>query len=154
MGIGDLTAQNIKTRSTGGNGSLGFDYRRTFCMGTWSGLIMAPTFLLWFRKLDKWFPGNSVRNALMKVVTNHAVVAVPFNGVALAYTVTSENLLSYVLDGLPFNKSEIFAEIKSRCQADLFKLFLASSAVWVPVNILNFLFVPSRLVLSWHVMAD
>ena len=145
MAVGDLIAQNIKIKTSRENEENYFDYRRTFCMSVWSGVIMAPTFLLWFKKLDKWFPGNSVRSAMLKVVTNHAAVAVPFNAVALAYTVTSENLLSYVLDGVSFDKFDIYTEIKYRCETDLFKLFLASSSVWIPVNILNFLFVPSHL---------
>ena len=84
MAVGDLIAQNIKIKTSRENEEKYFDYRRTFCMSVWSGVIMAPTFLLWFKKLDKWFPGNSVRSAMLKVVTNHAAVAVPFNAVALA----------------------------------------------------------------------
>ena len=145
MVIGDLLAQTIKIKGMNSTGEEDFDFRRTFCMGTFSGLIMAPTFLFWFRRLDRWFPGNSVRNATIKVIANHAAVAIPFNALALTYTVTSESLLSFVLDGAPFDKGAVVGGIEHRCKADLFKLFVASSAVWVPVNMLNFLFVPSHL---------
>jgi hypothetical protein len=158
MFFGDLIAQTIQSKSGINNNQSGmegrkrnlewveYDFRRTFCMGSWSGAIMAPTFLLWFKKLDRIFPGNSLRSATLKVLSNHIVVAVPFNALALAYTVTSENLLAFALDeNVPFDMVKNINEIEHRCKSDLLKLFIASSAVWIPVNMCNFLFCPPHL---------
>ena len=144
MFFGDLIAQTIQINTN--LELVEYDFRRTFCMGSWSGAIMAPTFLLWFKKLDRIFPGNSLRSATLKVLSNHIVIAVPFNALALAYTVTSENLLAFALDeNVSFDMKKNVNEIEHRCKSDLLKLFIASSVVWIPVNMCNFLFCPPHL---------
>jgi hypothetical protein len=73
MVSGDLTAQRLEfkrmkmdrvgqlqTTCRTDNGWI-IDWRRTVVTSSWNAFVMAPTFFLWFRALDRRFPGSSIR---------------------------------------------------------------------------------------------
>ena len=105
--------------------------------------------------LDRRFPGATMAAAAKKVLINQVVITVPINGGFLAYTTFVEGLLAArptgdnVNDGgggggvaLEDTLDLCRARVKAQLVEDLPHVFKRSCMWWLPVNSLNFLFVP------------
>eukprot|EP00041_Stephanoeca_diplocostata_P005034 m.54948 g.54948 ORF g.54948 m.54948 type:complete len:217 (+) comp15531_c0_seq4:211-861(+) len=121
-----------------------FDTKRSITAATWQSCFFAPTFFFWFRWLDARFPGASIRAVVAKVVVNQAVITFPINAGYIGYTVTVENMLH---NGGDRHKSPqgVWDEIAARLKRDIGTIAINSCFLWLPVNTLNFLFVPPHL---------
>jgi len=129
MGAGDAYAQkreNIK-----------FDYKRNAIVSFWNGFVVAPLFLIWFRRLDAAFPGASVKAVIAKVSLNQLIVAVPLNAAFLEYTIFAEDLSVT-------SRDRVFKQVENKLRNDLMEIWLFSTMWWGPINSLNFLFVPPQ----------
>ena len=123
----------------------GFDGVRSAVMTSWNSLVFAPAFFFWFRRLERAFPGNSRRAVLQKVITNQVAMNAPITALALAYAVTTEAALRATQGQREWNAAEVREEVERRWSLSLGVALLASAAVWVPVNLLNFSFVPPHM---------
>ena len=103
MLFGDSVAQAIELRrrdssSSSSSSSSSVDAawspQRSLIAVGWNALIFTPTFLVWFRYLDRVFPGAALLPSVQKVLVNQIVLSVPINGAYLAYTSLVERALS------------------------------------------------------------
>ncbi len=134
MALGDAAAQALERRR---GAAAGHDWRRSLATASWNGLVFAPVFFVWFRALDRAWPGASPRAVLAKVAVNQLVMVLPINVGFIAYTTTLERVLS------PAPSSEPVAVVIERTLRErLQRIWLTSASVWVPVNLLNFALVP------------
>ena len=93
MSVGDLTAQAVEMRQRGEPFRFSsFKIDRTAIAIGWNTLLFTPIFLVWFRRLDRLFPGTGAQ-ALKKVTVNQLIITVPINAGFLAYTTTVEAVL-------------------------------------------------------------
>jgi protein Mpv17 len=121
------------------------DTTRSFVMTTWNAFIFSPTFFFWFGFLDRCFPGASPANVAKKVLVNQVLITIPINAGALGYSVAAENALHATIGGRKWDMERVASEISTRWNGDLQRLFVGSACIWIPVNTLNFLFVPPHL---------
>ena len=139
MFTGDTTAQWVELNRS--NKTMTFENwkpTRTLIAVGWNSLLFTPLFAIWFRHLDKWFPGTAVKTVMKKVVLNQCVVAIPINAGFLSYTTAVEQMLGHG----SFNPLAIKERVTTQLTEDLPGLFVKSNLLWFPVNTLNFLFVP------------
>ena len=140
MTLGDTVAQTVElSRSNKPLVWSNYDRTRTAIACGWNTLLFTPLFFVWFRRLDRWFPGTSLTTVLKKVSLNQCVVAVPVNAGFLTYTTSLEQLLG----NKKFNPSKVVDRVETQLTEDLPGLFLRSCMLWFPVNMLNFLYVPA-----------
>ena len=140
MTLGDTVAQTVElSRSNKPLVWSNYDRTRTAIACGWNTLLFTPLFFVWFRRLDRWFPGTSLTTVLKKVSLNQCVVAVPVNAGFLTFTTSVEQLLG----NKKFNPSKVFERVETQLTEDLPGLFLRSCMLWFPVNMLNFLYVPA-----------
>lgn len=149
MTTGDLSAQAIEQHRTPETKTPTetFDLQRTLIAVGWNTVLFTPVFLVWFRRLDRMFPGGSTLAALKKVCTNQLVITVPINAGFLAYT-TSVEALTRAPGGLrrkieEFDAAKVAERVELQFQSDLPGIFKRSCQFWFPVNFLNFLLVPA-----------
>lgn len=157
MAVGDTLAQYLERTWSFGGGRP--DSARLAVAVTWNGAFFAPSFFLWFRYLDSRFPGASLRSAIAKTVANQVVMVAPINAAFICYSVTAESLTREACHHLSFRDwSEtgtfvarchddlpiIVSEIEIRLRRDLTNLVLSSAELWMPLNLLNFLLVPTQ----------
>ena len=138
----DAYAQHIEAERVG---DAGFDGVRSTVMTSWNALIFTPTFFVWFRRLESTWPGTSPRAVVTKVMTNQIAMNAPITALALAYAVSLEAGLRAVLQQKTWHADEVRAEVGRRWSESLGVALLASACLWVPVNLLNFSFVPPQL---------
>ena len=153
MTSGDLIAQVLERRRLrqelpAATATLpAFDLQRTLIAVGWNTVLFTPVFLVWFRRLDRLFPGGSSLAALKKVCINQLVITVPINAGFLAYT-TSVETLTKTPGGWQqkietFDAAKVAERVELQFQSDLLGIFKRSCQFWFPVNFLNFLFVPA-----------
>ena len=99
MLFGDSVAQAIELRrrdssSSSSSVDAAWSPQRSLIAVGWNALIFTPTFLVWFRYLDRVFPGAALLPSVQKVLVNQIVLSVPINGAYLAYTSLVERALS------------------------------------------------------------
>ena len=147
MSVGDLTAQAVEMRQRGEPFRFSsFKIDRTAIAIGWNTLLFTPIFLVWFRRLDRLFPGTGLAQALKKVTVNQLIITVPINAGFLAYTTTVETVLrspekhANMWDA--FDGHSIVERVEMQFRNDLKDIFQRSCQFWFPVNFLNFLFVP------------
>ena len=147
MSTGDRAAQALEMQQRGEAVRLAdFDPVRTMIATTWNAFLFTPIFLRWFAVLDRRFPGATMAAVAKKVLINQVVITVPINGGFLAYTTFLEALLSKkstvkVEDTLALCRARVTEQLFE----DLPQVFKRSCMWWLPVNSLNFLFVPTDM---------
>lgn len=133
MSIGDLGMQC----TVGGRSEI--DLQQNVVSATHMGL-MSPLFLAWWVYLERIWPGRSAFQLARKVVVNQVVI-------------TSVNLTSYLgwctyveayLAGAT-NWAAVTAAGLGQARRELPRMIGNSFLLWVPVNTLNFAFVPPHL---------
>ena len=139
----DAYAQHIEATRVDDAGS--FDGVRSTVMTSWNALIFTPTFFVWFRRLERTWPGTSPRAVVTKVMTNQIAMNAPITALALAYAVSLEAGLRAMLGQQRWQTEHVRAEVGRRWSESLGVALLASACLWVPVNLLNFSLVPPHL---------
>eukprot|EP00039_Didymoeca_costata_P025206 m.12636 g.12636 ORF g.12636 m.12636 type:complete len:181 (+) comp4697_c0_seq1:197-739(+) len=129
MSVGDGVAQQLEKKPT-------IDMKRNLVASSWNSLIVAPAFFYWFGFLDRRYPKVVLNQILKKVIINQAVVTLPLNAGFLLFTYTFEKLWNRQTP----NKNEIMAKLN----LDLNSLIGSSLMFWLPVNTMNFVFVPPQ----------
>ena len=139
MFTGDTTAQYVELKRSNKDMTFkNWNPTRTAVAVGWNTFLFTPLFAVWFRQLDKWFAGTAVKTVMKKVVLNQCVVSLPINAGYLSYTTAVEQFLS---PG-KFDPAAIHKRLTTQLSEDVPKLFVSSNLLWIPVNSLNFLFVP------------
>jgi protein Mpv17 len=151
--VGDLGAQHIEhvkpprqqpphTADT----DLQLDVVRSAAIVGWSALVMAPFYTKYYRWTDSQWPHRTVAHIGAKVALTASVCAPMMNGLYLAVTSAIENHYH----PQPRPQSQLVAQIQKKIAAELPDLILTSAKLWVPVNSLNWYFLPThaRVLLS------
>ena len=157
MAVGDTVAQYLERKWCFGGDRP--DSARLAVAVAWNGAFFAPSFFLWFRYLDRRFPGASLDSAIAKTITNQFVMVAPINAAFVCYSVTAETLTREACHHLSFHDlleadgfltrchdhlPIIWVEIELRLRRDLINLVLSSAKLWMPLNLFNFWLVPTQ----------
>lgn len=131
MFFGDLLSQTLLEHKSLNE----VDKHRLLCCSIWNAMFVSPTFLIWFRYLDRVFPGQVVK----KTVVNQLVSPLPVNAAFLTYSTVTHDM-----QGGSTNMQDSLQTAKHRIINDLPTLVASSAMFWLPVNYLNFAYVPQR----------
>ena len=137
MFAGDSIAQCVELR----RGNHTYSPLRTAVACVWNGLIFTPTFHVWFRYLDRIFPGAAVGPSLKKVLVNQIVLSVPINAAFLSYTAVVERAVVSGGDSGGDNSVPLVSKVRGQLVEKLPDIFYYSCVLWLPVNFANFMFV-------------
>jgi protein Mpv17 len=138
MALGDAAAQALERRR--GGGAAGHDWRRGLVTASWNGLVFTPIFFVWFRKLDRVWPGASPRAVLAKVAANQMCMVLPMNVGFIAWTTVLERASSP--ESAAPHQEPVAIVIERTLRERLQRIWFTSASVWIPVNLLNFALVP------------
>mmetsp|Transcript_47508 Transcript_47508/g.70722 ORF Transcript_47508/g.70722 Transcript_47508/m.70722 type:complete len:219 (-) Transcript_47508:149-805(-) len=120
---GDLLAQRMEGRKE-------WDATRTRRFWLLGFGLVAPTVHVWYRLLMTRIPGNSAVTVAKRVFFDQLLFAPLFNCAFLSSL--------WTLEGLP--GADILAMLKKEVPA----MLVANWALWVPAQVVNFRFVPSK----------
>ncbi|KAH9258686.1 hypothetical protein BASA81_003188 [Batrachochytrium salamandrivorans] len=132
MFFGDLASQTVLE----GKSIANVDKVRLVRSSLWNGLVISPTFLVWFRYLDRVFPNQVIK----KTLVNQLIMPVPTGAGFLLYSTLANDLAVGGLQGLETSLNTV----KHRIYNDLPTLVATSALFWFPVNCLNFALVPAK----------
>merc|ERR1719401_913749 len=145
MGAGDAAVQ----LATGGT----LDLRRTAVSSSYSG-VSSPGIYHWWRALDATWPGAALRSVCNKVMINQAVLG-PLNCAlfltwshclnGLVQKVSESDASSTDVSVLASTAAERAREACGRVQSEVPDLAAKAMAVWMPVHMITFRFVPPHL---------
>lgn len=107
----------------------GWDKRRSRDVGI-TGLLFGPFCHYWYILLDRWFPGQSARVVMKKLIVDQLICS--------PIVITSFLFVTSYLEGR--RGKELKAEIMGKGKT----LYVAEWVVWPPAQIINFSFVPLR----------
>lgn len=121
VATGDLLAQAVREPS--------IDPRRCLVPATYSGLL-APMYVVFWSWLDVRYPGQSLAMVMRKAMANQLVTSLPNNVGYMAFC-------SYWIggDGPP---------LRERLRTEMPAIIATAFSFWLPMNALNFAFVPVR----------
>ncbi|XP_037920397.1 mpv17-like protein 2 [Hermetia illucens] len=108
-----------------------YNPHRTARMALADGYFSGNISHFFYRSLDKFWPGQTTAVVLKKLVLDQLVVA--------PTTLTS----FYVTIG--FMSANTFNEIVREYRESIVKVYAIQFAIWVPAQMINFYFIPSRL---------
>ncbi|CAH1638593.1 unnamed protein product [Spodoptera littoralis] len=100
--------------------------------------LYAPSLYFWYKFLDKKFVGRAVKTVFTKVACDQFIMT-PFL-LACFFTILS------VLEG----QQDIFAELRHK----YVKALMANQVFWLPVQSINFSFIPSHLRVTYVASAS
>lgn len=139
MFVGDSIAQAVELK----RGDIpSYSAARTAVATGWSGFIFTPTFQIWFRFLDRIFPGAAVVPSVKKVLANQIVLSVPINAAFLLYTAVCERAV--ISDSGGEGAVPLVPHVRGQLVDKLPEIFYCSCVLWLPVNLANFMFVPQQ----------
>jgi protein Mpv17 len=152
---GDLGAQHIEHRQKdimkeqpppAADTDFQLNVVRSAAIVGWSALVMAPFYTKYFRWTDYQWPHRTLVHIGAKVALTASVCAPIMNGLYLAVTSGIENHYH----PQPRSPMEMVSQIRKKIAAELPDLVLTSAKLWVPVNSLNWYFLPThaRVLLS------
>eukprot|EP00658_Telonema_sp_P-2_P010331 TRINITY_DN13895_c0_g1_i1.p1 TRINITY_DN13895_c0_g1~~TRINITY_DN13895_c0_g1_i1.p1 ORF type:complete len:211 (-),score=38.32 TRINITY_DN13895_c0_g1_i1:276-908(-) len=130
---GDALAQRLESDSP-------HDMGRSAVMMTYSGLVFTPTFMTFYRIVDRKWPQPSVLNALRKSVLAVGGLGLPVNAAFLALSTT----LEYKLLGQIQTQAEYKETLASKLREDVVRIWSSSALFWGPTNVVNFALVPGQ----------
>jgi hypothetical protein len=116
-----------------------FDTSRCAAAGLYGGLVLGTVGHQWYKGLD-WF--------VSKVVCPKTTSALIFSKVFLDTFVFGPIHISAFFSWMEISKGRKADEIQKKLVEDFAPTFVADSAFWIPVQILNFKFVPVPLQLT------
>lgn len=131
MGAGDASAQLLLED--------GFSAQRNAVSSLYNGAVSAP-FLAWFLLLERRWPGVSVGAMLRKVLTNQLIMTSINSPLYLLWSAHAEAWVAGRTDW-----AAVRAATLDQCVRELPGLIGASCVCWLPVNFVNFGFVPPHL---------
>ncbi|KAJ8715994.1 hypothetical protein PYW08_013279 [Mythimna loreyi] len=100
--------------------------------------LYAPTLYYWYKFLDKKFVGTAVKTVLTKVACDQFLMTPTL--LALFFVVLS------VLE----RKENVFEELQQKYKT----AFIANQTFWIPVQTVNFFFIPSHLRVTYVASAS
>jgi hypothetical protein len=114
--------------------STGNSWARTGILSSWSAII-SPFWTWWYRMMSRRYPGNVPRWIAMT-----AALSIPFNAAFFSYSTVVE----YALLAPESQRTvEAVSEgVRAKLETRLMPTVLTSLSVWVPINYINFSFVP------------
>lgn len=112
------------------------DLRRSAVPATYSALV-APIYFVFWRWLDARWPGTTLGPVLKKALFNQALTSPPNNAGYIAWC-------TYWLVPPPSHAANVpvSERVWARLRDELPGIVGTSALAWVPMNILNFMFVP------------
>jgi hypothetical protein len=125
VATGDATVQLLRERTV--------DPRRSAVPAMYSGAF-APIYFVFWRYLDVILPGRGLGAGISKALLNQVVTTIPNNVGYMAWC-------TYWLKK-PDSESTSSKLIGARLRAELPNIIGQSNAFWIPMNALNFMFVP------------
>lgn len=131
MGAGDLGTQLLLEPAV--------DAQRNAVSALYNGAISAP-FLAWFLALERRWPGTSARSMLRKVLTNQVVMTSINSPLYMLWCAHAEAWVAGRADW-----AAVRAATWEQLARELPGVIGASFACWLPVNAVNFAFVPPHL---------
>mmetsp|Transcript_20842 Transcript_20842/g.34381 ORF Transcript_20842/g.34381 Transcript_20842/m.34381 type:complete len:196 (-) Transcript_20842:335-922(-) len=143
MAFGDVAAQRIE-------GSTTADVQRTTTMVSYSGLVFTPLFFQIYRLQERLLHGSPLLLAWQKAIFSVVVGGIPANGIFLSLsTVIEMKLFGKQPTGEHAGRSMIEV-LCNKLRYDWPRIVQGSIVYWVPMNFVNFYFVPVqyRLVIS------
>lgn len=132
--LGDLAAQTIERGHR-----KEYDRKRLASMAVW-GAVTAPPVVVWFRWLDRLFPPAAVspRAILTKVLFHQLTLAPTMNALFFGYVAA--------VDRVPAPPARVLEKTlpvwRRKLQEDLLPVTARSLVWWLPVHVVNFLWVP------------
>lgn len=100
--------------------------------------LYAPTLYVWYKFLDRKFVGTGMKTVLTKVLSDQLFMTPTL--LACFFIILS------VLEG----KKDIFEELRHK----YVKTFLANQSFWIPVQTINFAYIPSHLRVTYVASAS
>ena len=118
------------------------DFRRAARFGLVGGLLTAPICHIWYGQLGKWFGLGGLRCGLRKATLDTLVFATPwqFGFLTCVYALEAAPLV-----GMPAPEQPAACSPHERAAAIMPGVMRDYVRVWVPVQIVNFIFVPLPL---------
>ena len=116
-----------------------FDTTRCAAAGMYGGLFLGTVGHQWYKGLD-WF--------VSKVICPRTTSSLILSKVLLDTFVFGPIHITAFFSWMELSKSRTFNEIQTKLSKDFAPTFIADSAYWIPVQILNFKFVPVPLQLT------
>ena len=117
-----------------------FDFSRCFASGLYGGLFLGPVGNIWYKGLD-----HSVARCLNPKTLPFLFLLVK---VILDICIFGPVHVSVYFTWMKICEGASLDEAKNKLVADFLPTFIADSAYWIPIQILNFRFVPVPLQLT------
>mmetsp|Transcript_1358 Transcript_1358/g.3514 ORF Transcript_1358/g.3514 Transcript_1358/m.3514 type:complete len:211 (-) Transcript_1358:156-788(-) len=124
VAVGDATVQLLRERR--------WDPRRSAVPAVYSGAL-APVYFVWWRILDMRLPGSGLAAGVSKALLNQFLTSLPNNVGYMAWC-------TYWLKA-PESESA-GSMIGTRLRAELPGVIVQAFAFWLPMNVVNFMFMP------------
>lgn len=139
MCVGDICAQKIE--HLGDNFKV--NWVRVVIMGSWGSVLFGPALSKWFQFIDRTLSGRNLATVLQKVLIQAIVFVPPLNAAFFSYSTSLEYMLSRPF--YTWKAQEMKNEVKAKIKQDLVPVVYNSARVWMPINVLNWLFVPNHV---------
>jgi hypothetical protein len=110
-------------------------WARTSILSSWS-CIISPFWTWWYRMVARRYPGNVPRWIAMT-----AALSIPFNAAFFSYSTSVEHAV-FAPEHERGSPRALMDSVWSKLELRLLPTVATSLAVWVPVNFINFTFVP------------
>lgn len=144
MGLGDCIAQRLERGS-----APRLDAERTATMVLFSGAVYTPTVFFVYRLQERLFNNRSAAlRAAQKAVFSVAVGGVPVNAVFVTLATVLEMRVFGKAPSGQFEGSSLAQVLTVKLSDDWPRIVERSFQFWVPINFVNFYFVP----LHWRLV--
>eukprot|EP01095_Lingulamoeba_sp_RSL-Kostka_P015936 TRINITY_DN752_c0_g1_i1.p1 TRINITY_DN752_c0_g1~~TRINITY_DN752_c0_g1_i1.p1 ORF type:complete len:193 (-),score=24.83 TRINITY_DN752_c0_g1_i1:183-761(-) len=135
--LGDLISQKLESR---GKENTDIDWTRLIVSVTYGTILAGPIFHLWYKFLDAKtihiLAKSRAKYIFSKIALDQCVFEFPFLFLFFASTTYLEDFLK--------KKPEPTKHLKEKLKNEYFPTYFMDCKVWIPIQILNFAFVPVK----------
>mmetsp|Transcript_33861 Transcript_33861/g.74084 ORF Transcript_33861/g.74084 Transcript_33861/m.74084 type:complete len:267 (+) Transcript_33861:400-1200(+) len=128
----------LQTTGSAWETHLVWDLKRSASAGFWGVFWTGAPMVVWFAKLEKWFPGTAMKSVVTKVALNQLTAAPVSNAMFFGWCQWCKAEQFPSTEGL-------LGRWQGKLDADLLETTQRSLLVWTPLHLFNFAFIPKHL---------